>query len=205
MSRVSPTAEGFRAAFRRPSFTLAEITWRWVVGATATALIFFGLFEFLNTLPVSKSEMLFLRSRQPYLVAQAILHILRGGLSRAVLSMLVAVLLMTLLWMIAGSLGRIATVRALIEYFRTDIARKLSAGSGTEGREIVDGSSVSLSPSTYRGNSFQPLASLNFLRAAVVLAMIFGFMGAAILAGFASPKAPPRPGLAFLLFLPIAA
>jgi hypothetical protein len=205
MPRVSPTAEGFRAAFRRPSFTLAEITWRWVVGATATALFFFGLFEFLNTLPVSKSEMLFLRSRQPYLVAQAILHILRGGLSRAVLSMLVAVLLMTLLWMIAGSLGRIATVRALIEYFRTDIARKLSAGSGTEGRELVDGSSLSLSPSTYRGNSFQPLASLNFLRAAVVLAMISGFMGAAILAGFASPKAHPRPGLAFVLFLPMAA
>lgn len=205
MSRVSPTAEGFRAAFRRPSFTIAEITWRWVVGATATALIFFGLFEFLNTLPVSKSEMLFLRSRQPYLVAQAILHILRGGLSRAVLSMLLAALLITLLWMIAGSLGRIATVRALIEYFRTDIARKLFAGSGTEVREIVDGSSVSLSPLTYRGSSFQPLVSLNFLRAALVLSVMFGFLGAAILAGFASPKAHPHPGLAFLLFLPIAA
>ena len=79
--------------FRRPLLTFAEITWRWAVGATATALFFFGLFEYLSSLPVSRGEMLFLRSRQPYLVGQAILHILRGSLSRAVLSLLVATLL----------------------------------------------------------------------------------------------------------------
>ena len=45
---------------------------------------------------------------------------------------------------------------------------------------------------------------LNFLRAAVALAAVFGFVGAAILAGFASPDANPQPGLAFFLFLPLA-
>ena len=34
---ISPTVEGFRTAFRRPSLTLAEIMWRWVGGATAAA------------------------------------------------------------------------------------------------------------------------------------------------------------------------
>ena len=57
MSRISPTAEGFRAAFRRPSLTLAEITWRWAVGATASALCLFGLIEYLRTLPVNNAEL----------------------------------------------------------------------------------------------------------------------------------------------------
>ena len=32
MSLPSPTIEGFRAAFRRPSLTFAEMAWRWTVG-----------------------------------------------------------------------------------------------------------------------------------------------------------------------------
>ena len=39
----------------------------------------------------------------------------------------------------------------------------------------------------------------------MALAAVFGFAGAWILAGFASPAASPRPALAFFLFLPLAA
>jgi hypothetical protein len=49
------------------------------------------------------------------------------------------------------------------------------------------------------------LLRLNFLRAAVALAAVFGFAGTSILAGFASPDTNPQPGLAFLVFLPLAA
>src|SRR5438045_6189901 len=119
---ISPTAEGFRAAFRRPLLTLGEITWRWTVGATATALFFFGLFEYLNTLPVTQREMFFLRTRHPYLVAQAIAHILRGSLARAALSAMIAAMMLALIWVIAASLGRIATVDVLVDYFRDKFA-----------------------------------------------------------------------------------
>jgi hypothetical protein len=68
---ISPTAEGFRAAFRKPSLTLAEIAWRWIAGATAIATFLFGFSEYLNTLPVTSRDLLFLRTRQPYLVAEA--------------------------------------------------------------------------------------------------------------------------------------
>lgn len=178
---VSPTLEGFRVTFRRPSLTLAEITWRWIVGATATALFFFGLFEYLDTLPVNSGELLFLRTRQPYLVAEAIAHILRGSLHRVVLAGLLAGLPLGLLWMVAGSLGRIVTVRALLDYFRKEGAGSVSTNS-----------------------PFGGLLRLNFLRAAAALAAIFGLLGAAILAGFASPDSDPQPGLAFVLFLPLA-
>ena len=190
---ISPTAEGFRAAFRRPSLTLGEITWRWVTGATAAALFFFGLFELLDTLPVTSGDMLFLRTRHPYLVAQAIAHIFRGSLSRAMMAGLLAVLMLGLLWIVAASLGRIATVRSLLEYFPR------SPGSASAGTVAEAASSGSTNP-----NSFDTLTRLNFLRATAALAAMFGFVGAAILAGFASPDSNPSPGLAFLLFLPLA-
>src|ERR1700735_4623106 len=113
---ISPTIEGFRAAFRRPSLTLAEIMWRWIVGATAAAVCLFGFFEYLDTLPVTNGELLFLRTRHPYLVGEAIAHILRGSLNRAVLAALLAALMLCILWMLAASLGRMATVRALLDY-----------------------------------------------------------------------------------------
>src|ERR1039457_2063856 len=182
---ISPTAEGFRAAFRRPSLTLAEIIWRWTAGATAAALFFFGLFEYLYTLPVTNGELLFLRTRYPYLVGEAIAHILRGSLNRAVMAGVLAALMLSVLWIVAASVGRIATVRALLDYFRRDVASNVSRNDG-------------------RG-LFSAVLRLNFLRAAVALAGVFGLMGAAILAGFASPDANPQPGLAFFLLLPVAA
>src|SRR5579864_2375990 len=106
----SPTAAAFRAAFRRPSVSLAEIMWRWSAGGTATALFVFGVLEYLHTLPVTNVELLFLRSRHPYLVAEAIAHILRGSLNRVVLATLLAAPMLCGLWIAAASIGRIATV-----------------------------------------------------------------------------------------------
>lgn len=193
---VSPTAEGFRAAFRRPALSLAEITWRWCAGGTAVALALFGLLEYLNSLPLTGGELLFLRTRQPYLVAQAIAHILRGSLDRVVLATVVGGMMLAVLWMIAASVGRIATVRFLLEHFRREVARKL--GTNVAEDNAADGTSAeSYSP-------FPALVRLNFLRIAAALAAFFGFFGASILAGFISPDSHPRPGLAFLVFAPLA-
>jgi hypothetical protein len=182
---ISPTAEGFRAAFRRPSVTLAEIMWRWTAGATAAALFVFGLFEYLSTLPVTNGELLFLRTRHPYLVGEAIAHILRGSLNRVVISGLFATMMVGLLWIVAASVGRIATVRGLLDYFRRDVTGSVAA----------DNASASL----------PALVRLNFLRAAVAVAAVIGFAGASIVAGFASPASNRQPGVAFFLFLPLAA
>ncbi len=197
---ISPTAEGFRAAFRRPSVTLAEIMWRWTAGATAAALFVFGLFEYLNTLPVTNGELLFLRTRHPYLVGEAIAHILRGSLNRVVIAGLFGALMLGMLWIVAASVGRIATVRGLLEYFRRDVARSVSAGGIRDDGERDVASKVSTN-----GAPLQALLRINFLRAAVAVAAVFGFAGASILAGLASPDTHPQPGLAFFLFLPLAA
>src|ERR1700721_4767057 len=157
---ISPTVEGFRAAFRRPSLTLAEIMWRWIVGATAIALFVVGLFEYLDTLPVTNGELLFLRTRHPYLVGEAIAHILRGSLNRAVMAGLLAVLTLAVLWIIAGSVGRIATVRGLLDYFRGDSAGYVARSGVTSDSEREAASKVS----TDEGPSapFPGLGRLNF-------------------------------------------
>ena len=64
--RISPTVEGFRAAFRRLALLFAEILWRWSVGASAAALIIFGVIEYLNTLPVTAGQILFLQTNTIY-------------------------------------------------------------------------------------------------------------------------------------------
>ncbi len=201
MTRVSSTSEGFRVAFRRPSLTFAEIAWRWTVGGTAAALFLFGLFQYLDSLPVTSGELLFLRTRQPYLVAEAIAHIFRGTLGRVAVAGMVAAFLLALLWIIAGSLGRIATVRSLQDYFRRHPACSISASGVMDSSE----EEVAGRDSTITSRPFVALVRLNFLRVAVALAAIVGMLGATVLAGFASPAADPQPGLAFMLFLPLAA
>jgi hypothetical protein len=186
MSRVSPTLEGFRAAFRRPSLTFAEIAWRWTVGAVAGALFLFSFVEYIDTLPVTHGDATLLGTRQPWLVGRAIAHILRGSLNRAVLAALFAVLALALLWIVAASIGRVATIRALLDYSHKDD----TAGDSSE--------------SPNQSAPFRSVFALHFLRLAVALAAILAFVGAAILASFASPEANPQPGVAFILFVPFA-
>lgn len=189
---ISPTAEGFRAAFRRPLFTVAEIAWRWVVGATAIVLFLFGFFEFLNTLPVTNGELLFLRTRQPFLVSQAIAHILRGSVIRGMLSLILAALLLAVIWMVAASLGRLATAEAIINYFRVRF-RDFTAPGGPQTVTIHQ----------RRADQILGLLRLNFLRVTVTLAVVIGIGGAALVAGSVSSQSQPRPALVFLVFIPI--
>ncbi len=187
MPRVSPTLEGFRAAFRRPSLPLAEISWRWTVGTVAWTLFLFWSIEYLGSLPVTGGDAALLRTRQPLLVGRAITHILRGSVNRAVLAALLAALAVSFLWIVAASLGRAATVRALLRYFHGDIC-----------------SDVSQSYVAIKGPSSRSLIGLNFLRVALTLAALLAFVGAANLVGLVSPDESPKPGLAFVLFLPLA-
>jgi len=188
MSSVSPTLEGFRAAFRRPSLTFAEIAWRWTAGSVACAFFFFSLIEYLDTLPVTNGDAALLRTRQPLLVGRAIGHIFHGSLNRAVLAGLLATLALSFLWIFAASLGRAATVRALLDYFRRDGADEVSAAM----------------PNTITPRPLRSLIWLNFLRVALTLAALLAFAGAAILVSLASSPAHPRPALVFTLFVPLA-
>jgi len=180
MKRRSPTLEGFKLIFRRPSLGMGEISWRWSFGAGAIALLCFSLLEYLDTLPVSNRDIFLLRTRQPVFISRALSHILAGSGPRFMAACVVVGLTLVLAWVVIASLGRAATLKGLLSYFWAEDAAKTF-------------------PFRIRA-----LYGLNFLRAGAVLAVLVGSIGAMVLGGLASSQKNPSPGLAFLIFLAVA-
>jgi hypothetical protein len=179
--------------FRRPSFTLAEITWRWVFGSAATVILCFAIYEYLHTLPVSGGDLLFLRSHHPILVSRAIAHIFAGSARRLVEALLIAIPCLAILWIAVASLGRAATLRSLLEYFQTEAQSK---DDPQWKLPLWHGLAATL--------NLHSLVGLNFFRVALALAAFVGLLGAAFIASFVSPKSDPSPALVFLVFLMLA-
>ena len=194
MAIWSPTGEGFRSIFRRPTLPLAEIVWRWSFGATAVVLIGVTLLEYLNTLPVSPADLFMLRTGHPLLVSNALSHIVRGSGVHLVLALILLFLALAILWIALASVGRAATLDSLIAYIR-DRAIKASQIIPESAPEVTTVVQTSFS---WRLRS---LTGLHFLRTALALAACAGFLGALVLAGFASSKTDPHPAVVFVLAL----
>lgn len=165
--------------FRRPSLGLAEIAWRWSFAFAGGLLLAFSFLEYLDTLPVTSGDLLLLRSRHPFLISQAVVHIFRGSAPRVVVAAIVLALAMAVAWIGIAAVGRAATVKALLDYF--------AEGGIWRRREI--------------GWRLRSLVGLNFLRGGATLAAGVGCLGALLVAGFASPKSDPSPGSVVLIFL----
>lgn len=182
MKQRSPTLEGFRTIFRRPSFGLAEIAWRWSFAAAVVLLLVFSSFEYLDTLPVSKGDLFLLRTSQPALIWRALLHIFRGSTFRAVETAVLLALALAAAWIVVASLARAATLEALVAHFRE------SNGSTAE---------------DMKNWRLRSLFALNFFRLCATLAACLGCIAAFLLAGAVSPPSDPAPGSAFLIVLTV--
>ena len=193
MAQSTPTIEAFRSIFRRPSLGLAEVTWRWTFGTAGLALLVLTLLEYLNTLPVTSGDVFFLRSRHPFLVSQAVAHIIAGSGERLVAAAIVVGIALAILWVICSSLGRAATLQPLLEYF----------AAGTAPSSLLMPGALTLAE---QGKAWhlRSLFGLNFLRVTLLLAGFSSLISSGIIAGFVSTPAHPRPGLSFFFFLPLA-
>ena len=178
--------------FRRPLLGLAEIAWRWSMGLATALVLFFSLVEYLDTLPVTASDLFLLRSRQPVLISRAIVHIFSGSAPRLVAASILLIFAMALAWIGTAALGRAATLRALSDYFL-----EINAA------DQVQPTSPSLVGREGTGR-LRSLIGLNFFRAGITLAAAVACIGGMLLAGFASSKADPSPGSATLIFLTLA-
>jgi len=185
MSR-SPTLEGFRAIVRRPSFGLAEIAWRWSFGAAAWFLLAGTFAAYLNTLPVTRGDVLLLKSRHPVLVSQALQHIFRGSGFRVVEALIVQGLCLAAGWIVVAALARAAITRELLNYF----GEQASAAQPT--------------PGDRRGWQLRTVLGLNSLRVGATLAAAVGCLAALRAGSAASPDNDPSPGSAFLVTLCVA-
>ena len=190
MKPPSPTLEGFRATFHQPALGTAEIAWRWSFGTALSLLLTLSFLEYLDTLPVTHADLFFLRSRHPFLVSQAIAHILRGSALRFVLTGAVLFATLAAGWVLVSSFGRAVTLKWLVDYF------------GTRWREWEPGADLPGSKPD-RSWRLRSLMGLGALRVSVMMAAVIASLGASIVAGLVSSEKNPRPGLAFLLFVPL--
>jgi hypothetical protein len=178
----SPTLEGFKAIFRWPSLGLAEIAWRWSLGFAGIGLLLLGFVEYLDTLPVSTEDMFLLRTHHPAVMGRALEHILHGSALRLLEAGILLGLAFATAWVVAASLGRVATLGAMLEYFSTQ-------------------ASVRKPGERWRMRS---LVGLNTLRASATLAAVVGCCGAILLGGMVSSDKDPSPGSAVLIFFAVA-
>ena len=71
----NPLTHGFRAVLRDPTILLAEVVWRWCFGAVAFFLLFGSAMVLMNSATFSSNDEAAWRSRDPYLVAEALVRL----------------------------------------------------------------------------------------------------------------------------------
>lgn len=174
MTRVAPTAEGFRILFRRPLIPLAEIAWRWVFAATAWFLGLSLLLEYAASLRVNAVDRLLLATQQPVLILQAIHRIFEGSGFRFLRAGMLLAIALAIAWVVLASLGRSITVYSLI----AEVNPELNPSGGT-----------------------RSVFALNFLQLAAALAGLVGAIGSALLASSAWASTHASAGDAMRLWL----
>jgi hypothetical protein len=157
MNSFSPIGAGFRVVFRRPSITLAEIAWRWCFAAAAWVLGGALIFEYLDSLSVGRVESFLLRTGQPFLVWRALRNVFSGSLFRFTEAAILTALGLTIAWILLASIGRLIVVGAIL-------------------------SELGIAEQAPRKGVLTTLFSLNFLRAALLLATKLSAIGAALVA-----------------------
>lgn len=139
--------------FCRPVFGLAELTWRWSFAFATGLLLAVASAEYLDTLPVSRADLIFLKTSYPALILHALAHIFHGSSARFVQSMVVIAVCLTALWIVTASLARAASVKALLTHFRS----------------LQNSASPAEVASRW---SFSSMFALHFFRAAALLAVV---------------------------------
>lgn len=116
----SPFRDGFAALRHEPALLAAELTWRWCFGLSAWGLGIISIALFLDSLKVAPVDAFLLRTLQPQLLENALRHIFRGSLSRFVLEQTILMFGVIMLWSLAATAGRAATLRRLVAMFSRD-------------------------------------------------------------------------------------
>lgn len=113
MSRSRAFRSGLRSVLADPALYLAELTWRWIAGLVGWMAVTYAILLFLRSLPVTTEDLFGLSGIIPQLIPRALEHIFRGSGPTLLRVGLAVVFSLSLLWWIASSFGRFATLRAL--------------------------------------------------------------------------------------------
>ncbi len=110
----SPIRAGFQAISRQPGIALAEIVWRWSFGIATLALLGISTMELLHSIPVTEADTTMLKSRVPMLIVIALIDMFQGTSARILWMTAILVPALLILWVVAATLGRAATLTPLL-------------------------------------------------------------------------------------------
>jgi len=177
---------------------LAEIAWRWSFGAAAWVLIVLSVRRVLAGVDITEAEYLIARRSDLFLIADACARILSQALPAFARVAAILIPALALIWIVAATLGRAATLKALLS---TDVILSEGAPAGApESKDPYDSG-----PGMAVRRRFGPLLFLHFLRAAFTLATLLAFAGTIILAGAAFPAPGAHPTAAAITWVILAA
>lgn len=114
MSKSHAIREGFTSIFRDPLIYLAELAWRWTYGIAAALLTVYAVLMFLHSLPVSDRDLFGLSGILPWLYTEALANIFKGSGPKMVRILIMLSAGLGILWFLAASFGRVATLTALL-------------------------------------------------------------------------------------------
>jgi hypothetical protein len=116
MSQAPPIRAGFAIIHQNPGIAVIEIAWRWTFGLLATVLLLLGSKAFLAGLKLSKADEQTLRGNDPTMIAAVLVHILQqAGVWQRLFAIVAAVAVPSaIIWIIAATLGRAATLKKLM-------------------------------------------------------------------------------------------
>src|SRR5579864_64060 len=168
--KFSPTLAGWRMISRDPAIALAEITWRWVFGLVAGLVMVFSVLVYLSTIPVPAPALWLMDTRRAALIAGTVAQLVHGSLWAATKLTLIGVPALAVFWIVLASLGRTATIQAM-----------LSSGPQCRAR-------------------WQHMVPISFLRFATWFAANVALYGALVLAAMATTGLKHPVGTALLIF-----
>ncbi|HLK32499.1 MAG TPA: hypothetical protein VKT29_05375 [Terriglobales bacterium] len=115
MSASSALRKGVEAIRRQPALLLAELSWRWCFASAAWLIVASLVIEYLRSIPVSWREQMLVQSGEPLAALAALAHALRGSAVRLAAGIAVGGTTVAVFWIICAAVGRLATLRALVQ------------------------------------------------------------------------------------------
>src|SRR5205085_12519031 len=116
MSRSQAIRSGVKSLVRQPLVIIAELAWRWSLATAMLALSVYSLLLFLHSTPVTNGDMFGLSGIVPSLFWQTLVHIFRGSGPKLVRISVLLLAAFSMLWWLAASTGRAATLQALTSH-----------------------------------------------------------------------------------------
>jgi hypothetical protein len=110
----TPTRDGWRAITQTPSLILCEIAWRWTFGVALWAVLAYIALTSLGQVRITDTEIKLIRALDPYASSYVLLRVLNAIVPVVVQVFLYTLPALVVLWIAAATVGRAATLKALL-------------------------------------------------------------------------------------------